>query len=115
MISFTAVAQFAPVVIGGIYWKRATRKGAFWGLFVGLIIWAYTLPLPTLANAGFLSNDFIENGLFGIEILKPHALFGMTDVSPISQAAFWSLLFNMNRLLNCIHHGELFLLINGTV
>ncbi|MFK7950814.1 MAG: ATP-binding protein [Saprospiraceae bacterium] len=99
LISFTAVAQFAPVVIGGIYWKRATRKGAFWGLLVGFVIWAYTLPLPTLAEVGFLSNSFVENGLFGIEILKPNALFGMTDVSPITQAAFWSLFFNISTYL----------------
>lgn len=99
LISFTAVAQFAPVVIGGIYWKRATRKGAFWGLLVGFIVWAYTLPLPTLAEVGLLSNHFVDNGLFGIEILKPRALFGMTDTSPISQAAFWSLFFNISTYL----------------
>ena len=96
LISFTAVAQFAPVVIGGIYWKRATRKGAFWGLMVGFIVWAYTLPLPTLADAGIISNSFVENGLFGLEWLKPNALFGMTETSPISQAAFWSLFFNIS-------------------
>lgn len=99
LISFTAVAQFAPVVIGGIYWKRATQKGAFWGLLVGFVVWAYTLPLPTLAEAGFLSNDFIENGLLGIKILKPTALFGLSGVSPISQAAFWSLFFNISTYL----------------
>lgn len=99
LISFTAVAQFAPVVIGGIYWKRATKKGAFWGLLVGFVIWAYTLPLPTLAEVGLLPNGFVENGLFGIELLKPNALFGMIDVSPITQAAFWSLFFNISTYM----------------
>ena len=99
LISFTAVAQFAPILIGGIYWKRGTKKGAFGGLLVGFIIWAYTLPLPTLAEVGFISNNFVENGLFGIEILKPKSLFGMTNTSPISQAAFWSLFFNISTYL----------------
>ncbi|MCB0664115.1 MAG: hypothetical protein KDC24_15325, partial [Saprospiraceae bacterium] len=35
LISFTAVAQFAPVILGGIFWKRATKIGAFWGLGLG--------------------------------------------------------------------------------
>lgn len=99
LISFTAVAQFAPSLIGGMYWKRGTRQGAFWGLLVGFIVWAYTLPLPTLAEVGFLSNNFVENGLFGMDFLKPDALFGMKDVSPISQAAFWSLFFNISVYL----------------
>ena len=32
MISFAAVAQFAPVVLGGIFWKGGTRAGALCGL-----------------------------------------------------------------------------------
>ena len=32
LISFAAVAQFAPAIIGGIYWKGGTRQGAIAGL-----------------------------------------------------------------------------------
>jgi Na+/proline symporter len=32
LISFAAVAQFAPVVLGGIFWKGGTRDGAVAGL-----------------------------------------------------------------------------------
>lgn len=95
LISFAAVAQFAPALIGGIYWKRATQQGAYWGLLTGFIVWAYTLPLPTLAEVGIVSNDFVEYGLFGFSWLKPTTLFNLTDASPISQAAFWSLFLNM--------------------
>ena len=28
LISFAAVAQFAPVVLGGMYWRGGTREGA---------------------------------------------------------------------------------------
>ncbi len=94
LISFAAVAQFAPSLIGGIYWKRATQKGAFWGLFAGFLVWAYTLPLPTLAEVGIVSNSFVENGLFGFSWLRPTALFNLSDASPISQASFWSLFIN---------------------
>jgi len=39
LISFAAVAQFAPAVIGGIYWKAATRAGALAGLGAGFAVW----------------------------------------------------------------------------
>ena len=36
LISFAAVAQFAPAVLGGIFWKGGTRLGALAGLLRGL-------------------------------------------------------------------------------
>ena len=76
LISFTAVAQFAPVVFAGLFWTRGTPKGAAAGLLVGLLVWGYTLPIPTLAEVGILSTSIIENGLFGIELLKPYEFLG---------------------------------------
>ncbi|MCB0548548.1 MAG: GHKL domain-containing protein, partial [Phaeodactylibacter sp.] len=76
------------------YWKRATKKGALWGLLAGFGIWAYTLPLPTMVETGVLPIQFIDHGPFGIELLKPHQLFGLTGASHITQAAFWSLTAN---------------------
>ncbi|MCB0563573.1 MAG: hypothetical protein KDD01_04275 [Phaeodactylibacter sp.] len=94
LISFTAIAQFVPSVLGGIYWKRATKMGALSGLLAGFGIWAYTLPLPTMVEAGLIPIHFMEHGPFGIELLKPHELFGLHGSNHITQAAFWSLLFN---------------------
>jgi signal transduction histidine kinase len=94
LISFTAAAQLAPVVIGGLYWKRATHQGAVAGLAVGFLIWAFCLPLPSMAQAGILPKSFVTDGLFHISFLKPYALFGVTGMDPISHAAFWSLFFN---------------------
>lgn len=99
LISFTAVAQFAPALIAGLYWKRATKFGAFAGLFMGFVIWAYTLPLPTLVETGLLEVSFLEHGLMGISWLKPYALFGMEGVDHVSHAAFWSLTFNTLTLI----------------
>lgn len=94
LISFTAAAQLAPAVIGGMYWKRATHQGAVTGLVVGFLVWAYCLPLPSMANAGIIPNSFITDGLFGIPFLKPYALFGLSGFDPITHAAFWSLFLN---------------------
>src|SRR5712691_4173014 len=57
LISFAAVAQFAPVVLGGIFWKGGTRHGAMAGLIAGFAVWFYTLLLPALARSGWLPGD----------------------------------------------------------
>ena len=54
LISFAAVAQFAPPIIAGLYWKEANLKGAVCGLSAGFAVWLYTLILPAFAEAGAL-------------------------------------------------------------
>ncbi|MGU3574506.1 PAS-domain containing protein [Brucellaceae bacterium C25G] len=89
-ISFAAIAQFAPPLIGGLSWRNANERGALLGLSAGFIVWAYTLLIPTLApdNAALL----IE-GPFGIAWLRPNALFGI-DTTPLTHGVIWSLLIN---------------------
>ncbi len=100
LISFVAAAQFAPLVIGGLYWKRATKKGAFAGLLAGFIVWFFTLPVPTLIEAGVFSKTLISNGLFGFDFLKPSSLFGLSGMDQISHAAFWSLFINVSLYIS---------------
>lgn len=95
LISFAAVAQFAPAILGGMYWKGGTKRGALVGLSAGFIIWAYTLPLPSLVESDWLSKSIVDYGPWGIEWLKPYALFGLSDMGTIPHAMFWSLLFNI--------------------
>ena len=95
LISFAAVAQFAPALIGGLYWKGATRSGALAGLSAGFVIWLYTLLLPSFAKSGWLPADFMSAGLFGIELLKPQQLFGLQGLDEITHCLIWSLLANI--------------------
>ncbi|GMV00421.1 MAG: sensor histidine kinase [Burkholderiaceae bacterium] len=94
LISFAAVAQFAPALFGGIYWRGGTRLGALAGLFAGFGLWAYTLMLPSVAKSGWLPADFLVHGPFGIEFLKPEQLFGLGGLDNLSHSLFWSLLAN---------------------
>ncbi|MEU7242883.1 SpoIIE family protein phosphatase [Streptomyces sparsogenes] len=94
LVSFAAVAQFAPAVLGGLFWKGGTRRGVLVGLVAGFAVWAYTLVLPTFADAGWLSASFLREGPFGIGLLRPQHLFGLTGMDPISHAMFWSVLLN---------------------
>jgi Na+/proline symporter/signal transduction histidine kinase len=94
LISFAAVAQFAPVVFGGLYWRGGTREGALAGLSAGFAVWAYTLLLPSFAKSGWLPADFMA-GAFGLDPLRPQQLFGLTGLDEISHSLFWSLLANV--------------------
>jgi signal transduction histidine kinase/Na+/proline symporter len=58
LISFVAVAQFLPGVIGVLFWRRATRSGFLTGLLVGAGIWYATLFMPLLHKAGVLLSHF---------------------------------------------------------
>lgn len=99
LVSFTAVAQFAPSLLIGIFWKGGTRTGALLGMIAGFVIWFYTLFLPTLAGAGLMPRDFLVHGPFGIEWLKPFELFGLNVFDRITHAVFWSMLANVGGYL----------------
>jgi Na+/proline symporter/signal transduction histidine kinase len=95
LISFAAVAQFAPAALGGIFWKAGTRLGALAGLGAGFVVWFYTLLLPAFARSGWLPNGILEQGPWGIALLKPHALFGVAGLDQITHAMIWSMAANI--------------------
>ncbi len=94
LISFAAVAQFAPALLGGMYWKGGTREGALAGLGAGFALWVYTLMLPSIAKSGWMGADFLTHGPWGIAWLKPEQLFGLTRLDSLTHSLFWSLLAN---------------------
>ena len=95
LISFAAVAQFAPAILGGIFWKGGTRAGALSGLLAGFAVWLYTLLLPALARSGWLPTAMLDEGPFGIGLLKPLELFGLAGLDQISHAMIWSMIANI--------------------
>jgi len=95
LISFAAVAQFAPAMFGGMYWKQGTRAGAVAGLLGGFVVWLYTLLLPSFAKSGWIDPGFVEQGLWGIGALKAQALFGLSGLDEISHSLWWSLFANI--------------------
>ncbi|GFO66781.1 sodium/solute symporter serine/threonine phosphatase [Geomonas limicola] len=99
LISFSAATQFAPALIGGLYWPRGNRTGAIAGLVLGFAIWFYTLLLPSLVHAGWWDTNLLVSGPFGIELLRPQGLFGMTALDPLSHALFWSMFLNISAYL----------------
>jgi PAS domain S-box-containing protein len=95
MIAFVAAMQFAPSVLGGLFWPRATRNGALAGLSVGFLAWVYTLMLPAMIHSGWLPQSILEHGPWGIQLLRPEHLFHTGANDPIVHAAFWSTSLNV--------------------
>ncbi len=99
LVSFAAVAQFAPAFLGGLYWKGATRNGALAGLLAGFTLWFYTLLLPAFAQSGWFGMDVVEHGLFGLGELRPTRLFGLGGLDQVTHAMLWSMIANVGAFL----------------
>lgn len=48
LISFCAVANFAPPLLLGLYWRRAHRHGVIAGLLGGFAVWFWAILWPTI-------------------------------------------------------------------
>ncbi len=95
MISFAAALQFAPVILGGLFWRRGNRTGAKAGMVTGFVVWGYSLLLPALARSGWVSQGLLEQGPWDLAWLRPEAIFGLTGIDPLSHAVFWSMALNV--------------------
>jgi signal transduction histidine kinase/Na+/proline symporter len=76
LVSFVAVAQFVPGVVGVLWWTRATREGLVAGLSLGALSWALFALAPMLARAGVVPTTMDLAARFGVQ--------GWTAVTVIS-------------------------------
>ncbi|MEX0286257.1 MAG: ATP-binding protein [Paracoccaceae bacterium] len=93
LIAFAGIAQVLPALVGGLYWRGATRAGAACGVTVGFCVWAYTLLLPE-TGSGILTASVLEQGPLGLAWLRPQALFGFEGLDPLVHSVSWSLFLN---------------------
>lgn len=91
LIAFLGVSQIIPPLLGGIIWRGATKRGALLGVICGFIIWSYTLFLPSFGGSIIMPQTVLDEGLFGLWLLKPQALFGVQISDPLVHAFLWSL------------------------
>ncbi|PJG44144.1 histidine kinase [Acinetobacter tandoii] len=102
LLAFSAVAQFAPALIGGLYWRGGSKQGVYAGLIVGFIMWAYTLLLPTILRSlpddyTSMTMQFLLHGPLGMSWLRPEALLGFESFAPLTHGVIWAL--GLNTLL----------------
>ncbi|HTV38538.1 MAG TPA: PAS-domain containing protein, partial [Xanthobacteraceae bacterium] len=94
LLSFAAIAQFAPAFFGGLIWRRGTARGAIAGMTAGILVWAYTLLLPSVSDAGIVGAGILTEGPWHLALLRPQALFGL-DLPPLVHGVLLSLAFNI--------------------
>ena len=94
LLSFAAIAQFAPAFFGGLVWRRGTARGAIAGMTAGILVWAYTLLLPSISDAGMVGARILTEGPLGLAVLRPQALFGI-DLPPLVHGVLLSLAVNI--------------------
>jgi len=94
MVSFAAVLQFAPSIIGALFWKKGNKAGTIMGLTAGFILWGYTSLMPTFVRSGWLSQSLLSDGPLGIHFLNPEKLFGITSLNPLALTVLLTMLFN---------------------
>lgn len=99
LIDFAGVSQILPALVGGLFWRGATRTGALVGLTVGFLLWVYTLLLPGMDGV-LMPETVLQNGPFGLGWLRPQALFGIEGMDPMVHTVMWSL--SLNTIAFCV-------------
>src|SRR3954453_5587608 len=94
LLSFAAIAQLAPAFFGGLFWRPGTARGAMGGMLIGVAVWTYTLFVPSFLETSTAGLLMLQHGPFGIEALRPQALFG-ADLPPLLHGVLWSLSLNL--------------------
>lgn len=94
LVSFVVIGQLAPSFFGALFWKRGSKNGAVMGIIIGFLVCLYTLLIPYAIGITKSTSLFIQEGLWGITLLKPFQLFRLDYLDPIPHAFFWSLLLN---------------------
>jgi Na+/proline symporter/signal transduction histidine kinase len=100
LLSFAAVAQLAPAFFGGLIWRRGTALGAIAGMSAGILVWSYTLLLPSISDAGIVGARILTDGPWGLGFLRPQALFGI-DLPPLVHGVLLSLVVNIACYIGC--------------
>src|ERR1700687_5644935 len=94
LLSFAAIAQLAPAFFGGLIWRRGTASGAIAGMSAGILVWGYTLLLPSFADIGIIGQHILINGPWDLIALRPQHLVGL-DLPPLVHGVVWSLATNL--------------------
>lgn len=92
LVSFVGVAQVIPALIGVLFWRGGTRRGAIAGISTGFVLWAFTSFIPAI---GLFPDSVMTTGLFGWGLLRPEALMGVSGLDPLVHSVMWSLSLNL--------------------
>ena len=89
LLSFAAIAQFAPALFGGLLWQGANRHGAIAGILGGIFVWFQQLFWPIISQ---------QLGGSSVETLVPYELLGF-DMDDFSFTVIISLIVNVSMYI----------------
>ncbi|WP_299019550.1 PAS domain-containing hybrid sensor histidine kinase/response regulator [uncultured Photobacterium sp.] len=89
LLSFAAIAQFAPPLLGGIYWREGNRNGVLASLLGGSAIWVITMMGQTNMLAGSADNNLL------LWLLAPPQWPLLHDLSSVDWGMLLSLVVNL--------------------
>lgn len=100
LLAFSAVIQFAPALVGGLYWRAGSRRGVISGLVAGFALWGYTLFWPALLSnmpdaQQAWAHSLLQQGPWQQHWLRPEALLGFSSLDPLTHGVMWSLGLNL--------------------
>ncbi len=93
LLSFAAIAQFSPALLGGIYWRFGNKKGVYAGLMGGMTIWLITMMNQT----GMLAGDAQTNVL--LWLLSSPQLPILRHLSAVDWGMLLSLCVNLGLFI----------------
>ena len=91
LLSFAAIAQFAPALLGGLIWKQANARGAIAGLSSGMFVWTYLLFVPSFGGP---DNSAIAANVLGFLLPFTDAFSG-SNADPFVNSVILSLSANL--------------------
>ena len=91
LLAFAAVAQVAPPLLGGLFWRNANARGAMAGMICGLVVWAYLLFLPSL---GLSDNALIAETVLGF-LFPGSTIFTGDNADPLVNATLLATMVNI--------------------
>lgn len=90
LLSFAAIAQFSPALLGGIYWREGNRNGVYAGLLGGVAVWVITM----MTQMGMLAGSAETNVL--LWLLTPPSIPVMEALTTVDWGMLLSLLVNVS-------------------
>ncbi|GMB82711.1 PAS domain-containing hybrid sensor histidine kinase/response regulator [Shinella zoogloeoides] len=91
LLAFAAVAQVAPSLLGGLFWRSANARGAMAGMISGLVVWAYLLFLPSI---GVADNAYVAETVLGF-LFPGSTIFTGDAADPLVNATLIAMLVNV--------------------
>jgi Na+/proline symporter/signal transduction histidine kinase len=90
LLSFAAIAQIAPSLLGGLIWSRANARGAISGMASGFFMWLYFLFLPSF---GLSQNDVMAGRILAF-LFPGTTVFNGPGADSLVNATLLSLMVN---------------------